>query len=80
MAIVKLTSKGQMTLPKEIRARLGLKTGDRLDVDIRDHQIVLTPKTLSIDDIVGILPKPSRFISVEEMNETIAEEASKHGS
>ncbi|MDE2481029.1 MAG: AbrB/MazE/SpoVT family DNA-binding domain-containing protein [bacterium] len=80
MALVKLTSKGQMTLPQEIRARFGLEAGDRLFVEIEDGRIVLTPKTLRIADLVGILPKPRRAVSVEEMNDTIAEEASKHGS
>ena len=36
MAVSTLTSKGQVTIPKEIRTRLGLKPGDRLDFQLDD--------------------------------------------
>ena len=39
MAIV--TSKGQVTLPKQVREALGLTTGSRLAFDIREGQVVL---------------------------------------
>jgi antitoxin PrlF len=70
-----LTSKGQMTLPKTVRERLGLRSGDRLDVAIEGKRIVLVPKTLHIDDICSILPAPSVPVSVERMNEAIEQGA-----
>ena len=40
-----LTSKGQITLPSELRRRWGLKAGDRIDfVFESDERIVLTKK------------------------------------
>ncbi len=72
MATTTITSKGQMTLPKDVRDRLGLKTGDRLEVSVDGHRIVLVPKTLHLDDIISLLPRPSRKVSVAQMNETIA--------
>lgn len=70
MATTTLTSKGQMTLPKEIREKLGLKAGDQLEVTIEDHHILMVPRTLSIDDVVSFLPSTHR-LSVEEMDELI---------
>ena len=75
MASSTITSKGQMTLPKEVRDRLNLKPGDRLDVSVRDHHIVLIPKTLHIADLVGVLPRPTRRCSLEETNEAIRRKA-----
>lgn len=40
---IKLTSKGQLTLPKEIRDSLKLKTGNYLNVEIKDKSIILKP-------------------------------------
>ena len=42
----KATSKGQITIPAEIRERLGIKDGTYLHVEVNDaKQIVLTPVT-----------------------------------
>jgi antitoxin PrlF len=67
-----LTSKGQMTLPKSVRERLGLSTGDRLEVAVDGQRIVLTPKTLHLQDICSLLPASTRPATLEEMDEAIA--------
>lgn len=77
MASAKITSKGQMTLPKDICDRLDLHPGDRLDVSIEDRRIVLTPRTLTLDDLCGILPPAKRSRSIEEMNRAIRTRASE---
>jgi len=41
----KVSTKGQVVLPGPLRRRLGLRTGDPLDVDIEAGRIVLTPRT-----------------------------------
>ncbi len=41
--LVKLSSKGQLVIPKEIRQSLGLKSGDILDVEVENQRIVLKP-------------------------------------
>lgn len=41
---IKLTSKGQITLPKEIRDQLMLKFGDYLQAQVKDGSIILKPK------------------------------------
>ncbi len=39
--VVKLTSKGQMTLPVKVRKLLGIKEGDHLAVYVNDEELIL---------------------------------------
>jgi len=41
----KISTKGQVVLPGPIRRKLGLRTGDRLDLRVEGGRIVLTPRT-----------------------------------
>lgn len=43
MSIVKVSSKGQITLPKEVREDLGIKPGGKLRVLTIGGQVVLIP-------------------------------------
>jgi AbrB family looped-hinge helix DNA binding protein len=71
-----LTSKGQITLPKEIRERLGLKSGVRFECYVdRDQQVVLVPLTVKLEDLIGILPSSGPPKSVEEINQDIEQAA-----
>jgi antitoxin PrlF len=67
----KITAKGQMTLPKEVREHLHLKPGDRVKFFIhpRGHVVIL-PK-LPVTALRGIA-KSKRTVSIEQMNEAIA--------
>lgn len=45
--LTKLTSGGQVTLPKEIRVKINMQPGDFVDVKLNgEGQIILTPKKL----------------------------------
>ena len=71
-----LTSKGQVTLPKEIRDALGLKAGDRLLFVLRpDGSLAVHPKTRSVRSLYGILGRPpkGRHLKVEDMDDAIAD-------
>ncbi len=46
MSIVKVKTKGQVTLPTAIREQAGLNIGDLLEAKIERGKITLTPKTL----------------------------------
>lgn len=73
-----LTSKGQTTIPKDIRDRLALKPGDRLEfVVLPDRTIRLVPVNLPMTALKGMLPRPKRAVSVAEMNRAIAVAASR---
>lgn len=56
-----LTSKGQTTIPKEIRDSLGMKTGDRMTFTLMpDATVVLRVKNKKIADVAGMLHKKGR--------------------
>jgi antitoxin PrlF len=76
MLTSKITSKGQTTIPAAIQRQLGVKTGDRLQYFIEpDGRVTLLPKTLSIQDLEGVLPPADRRISLEAMDQAVAEGA-----
>ena len=67
-----MTSKGQITVPKDVRLKLGLKPGDRVRFIVEaDGRVRLLPAKRDISELVGILPKPKRVMSIEEMDEAI---------
>ena len=71
-----MTSKGQVTVPKAIRDQLGLHAGVSLHFWVDPTgRIVVTPLTLALEDLIGILPKPERSLTIEEINEGIIEGA-----
>lgn len=77
-----LTSKGQVTLPKEIRDKLGLKAGSKIDFELlSDGTARLRPANLTALSIMGILKRPGqRPVSIEEVDEGItAFLVQKHG-
>ncbi len=49
MPSAKLTSKGQITIPKEVREALGLRTGDRLAFRLQqDGTVVVEAETVDL--------------------------------
>ncbi len=42
MAVVSLSTKGQIVLPREIREALGLREGDKLEIRLDGDRVVLT--------------------------------------
>jgi len=55
-----LTTKGQTTIPKEIRDRRGLKRGDRMTFTLMtDGTVVMRVKGKSVMDLTGLLRRKS---------------------
>ena len=65
-----LTSKGQTTIPKEIRDSLGMKAGDRMTFTLMpDATVVMRVKSKSITDLAGLLHKKGRkTVPVEQLS------------
>lgn len=74
-----LTSKGQLTLPVEVRKKLGLAQGTQLEVSVNDAgQVVMTPITESEDPFaawVGAFGRlPDDMTAVEWVRDLRSEE------
>ncbi len=74
MQAVKVLPKGQITLPKNVRKKLGIKPGDSLIIE-EDREKIVLKKGKTIYDYIGFLSKPE--IPIEEMIEKAVEEAVK---
>ena len=79
MSEAKMTSKGQITVPKDVRLKLNLKPGDRVRfVFEANGRVSMRPAKLSISDLKGILPNPGRRFSLEEIDEIVKTAVAKH--
>jgi antitoxin PrlF len=73
MAAATVTGKGQITIPVEVRQALRLDAGDRVEfVEVEPGRFEIVPATRSVTDLKGMFGKPSRVVSIEEMNVAIA--------
>ncbi len=71
-----MTSKGQITVPKKVREQLNLVPGDRLEFLVEeDGTLRLVPISGSVTALKGMVPKPSRPVTLDEMDEVIRRRA-----
>ncbi|MBN1997172.1 AbrB/MazE/SpoVT family DNA-binding domain-containing protein [candidate division KSB1 bacterium] len=75
MHVTKLSSKGQIVIPKSTRSRYNWKTGQEFNViEMRDG-ILLKPSHLfektNLDQVAGILKFSGKAITLDEMEEAI---------
>ena len=69
MSTATLTSKGQTTIPRDIRDALGLKPKDRIHYTLMpDGTVIMRAKTRSIVELKGVLHDPERKpLTIEQM-------------
>ena len=80
MATATLTSKGQITIPVQVRTALGLDTGDRVEfVEIEDGTFALIAASKSVRELKGLICKPAKAVSIEQMNQAIISHGAKAG-
>jgi AbrB family looped-hinge helix DNA binding protein len=73
MATATVSSKGQITIPAQVRASLGMRPGDRVDfVEIENRQFAIVAVMRSVKRLKGMIRKPQNAVSIEDMN-TMAE-------
>lgn len=58
--ITTITSKGQVTLPEEMRRLLGLNLPDKVQMSASSGSIVIRPLAKSLSDILGIVSNTKR--------------------
>lgn len=79
MAAATLTSKGQITIPIQVREALGLEAGDRIEfVETEAGEFTMIPANRSVRELNGMFKgKRKKAASIEEMNAAIARRASE---
>ena len=68
-----ISSKGQITVPIEVRRRLGVKQGDRVEFVVEDGKTILRPVQPAenpFDKYIGALP---HFKNIDEINAWVRE-------
>jgi AbrB family looped-hinge helix DNA binding protein len=79
MARTRLSSKGQVIIPKAVRDARGWRAGQELIVEDRGDAVALRPARpfppTTVDDLVGCTGYAGPRLSLEEMDAAIAEEA-----
>lgn len=86
MTTLTLTTKGQITLKKELLQHLGINVGDKITVEKLPNgslsiQAAKQPEKMrSFADFAGCLPnKTGKTFSIEELNEAIADAYAEAG-
>jgi antitoxin PrlF len=74
MATATLTSKGQITIPAEVRHALKVDAGDRVEfVEVAPGRYEFLAATQSVVQLKGMFGKPAKTVSIEAMNAAIAQ-------
>ena len=85
MPISVLTSKGQMTIPKEVRKALNLRPSEKVIIVVEGNRAILQPLKGNLLDIGGSVKitdreKPIEFKKVrEEVRKRVARKAATRG-
>lgn len=68
-----LSSKGQITIPAALRALFGWRTGDSIDFVVSEARecVELVAKRDSVTALKGMIGKPRKTVSLEEMDAAI---------
>lgn len=79
MSIARVTSKGQVTIPSEVRKALDIHQGDDLVFEVTpEHSVHLRVlKRRSLSDLYGALPAKRPFPGKEEIRESVGQELGK---
>lgn len=73
MSSAKVTSKGQITIPIDVRSKLGLRPGARVAfVPTETGTYEIHAQAASIKDLKGAVPSPSSSVTLEDMDVAIA--------
>ena len=77
----KISSKGQLVLPKAVRDAYGLVPGSEVEMEVMNDGIFLKPcpkrvrKTYTLDEVAGFLKYDGPPVSLKDMERGIEEEA-----
>ena len=73
MPTATVTSKGQITIPKEVREALGVAAGDRVEFVAQEKGVYkVVAATRDVRHLKGLVAKPAKPVSVEAMNRAVS--------
>ena len=73
MTTATITSKGQITIPANVRQALSVGTGARVEfVQVEPGQYLFLAANRSVTELKGMFGKADRVVSIEDMNSAIA--------
>ena len=73
MSTATVTSKGQITIPADVRQALQVEAGDRVEfLEVEPGRFEVVAATRSVTELKGMFGKAAKSVSIDEMNRTIA--------
>jgi AbrB family looped-hinge helix DNA binding protein len=73
-----LTERGQVTLPSEIRRKLGVKPKQKVHFEVDGDSIRIVPSEFTLENIRGMAPPLPEPKSIEDIFDIAAEEHARH--
>jgi AbrB family looped-hinge helix DNA binding protein len=78
MSTATLTTKGQITIPVDVRRALNVEAGDRVEfVQLEPGRFEVIATTRSVRELKGRFGKPTRTVTIAEMNAAIAAQGAR---
>ncbi len=78
MATATVTARGQVTIPKQIRKLLRLDRGSRVEFTVdKAGAVSILPVTSDVTALKGMIAKPKKYVSIEDMNDAVQEQGGK---
>lgn len=71
MIVKQILSKGQIVIPKTIRELLGIKFGDKINIDVNNGKIILSKKQNIEKTFSKICNKHSQKISTKQIKKEL---------
>lgn len=73
MTTATVTTKGQITIPVNVRNALQVEAGDRVEfVEVEPGRFEVVAATHSVTELKGMFRKPAKPVSIDTMNKAIA--------
>lgn len=78
MSSATITAKGQITIPKDVRNRLGVDVGDRIEfVEIESGVFKIIPAIRDVTELKGIVKNPKQRVTLGQMDLAIKNRAER---
>ena len=71
MSTATISAKGQVTIPADVRRRLGLDSGDRIEFVEIEGGFAIKPAIDDVRSLKGLLRKPAPPVTIEDMNAVV---------